>query len=343
MVNLGSYEPNLQYLQAPVGIWPLCAFVTLFGEAWSTSKNSMLAFVDPFMDRIWPSCKVLWSSRRKWKSAIEYGAQILYLIGKICESIFKTFVRWTLALGPWATSKKQCVSVSGSLSGSEKSKHGAEMVCLIVKKMVVLLSNITEQSAVVPVDPFLGGIGNGHLVERSSSRSRRGKCVPWEFPLFSGWPRMPSVRMAELEGSWWLDIFPLSTPPTSPLFCLPASVLHQFPLLSPQCALQCDCYCTWSPSFGETQISRHVEGRIQQHTSLSTSYCKYFGFKCRSVVEVFLWEYVILNYFKRMLRVMRILELQFLLWFKCHVWWSRKSTIQMFNIIRGQIARTLSI
>ena len=87
------------------------------------------------------------------------------------------------------------------------------MVCLIVKKMVVLLSNITEQSAVVPVDPFLGGIGNGHLVERSSSRSRRGKCVPWEFPLFSGWPRMPSVRMAELEGSWWLDIFPLSTPP----------------------------------------------------------------------------------------------------------------------------------
>ena len=60
---------------------------------------------------------------------------------------------------------------------------------------------------------------------------QQGKCAPWEFPLFSGWPRMPSVRMAELEGrrcwSWWfdskLDIFPLSILSPAACICSPSS------------------------------------------------------------------------------------------------------------------------
>ena len=93
--------------------------------------------------------------------------------------------------------------------------------------------NIGEQCAVVLVDPFWGGLG---MAIWFSGPAAEGKCVPWEFPLFSGCPRMPSVRRAELEGSWWLDskldIFPLSLPPPS-LFCLQIFPPSRLPILSP--------------------------------------------------------------------------------------------------------------
>ena len=51
MVNL---EPKSPIFTTP-SCYLACAFVTLLGGPWSTSKNSMLTFVDPFTDRIWPS------------------------------------------------------------------------------------------------------------------------------------------------------------------------------------------------------------------------------------------------------------------------------------------------
>ena len=45
--------------------------------------------------------------------------------------------------------------------------------------------NIGEQYAVVLVDPFLGGIGNGHLVQWSSSR---GEMRPLGVPIVLGLP-----------------------------------------------------------------------------------------------------------------------------------------------------------
>ena len=117
------------------------------------------------------------------------------------------------------------------------------------------------------VDPFLG---NGLEMAICFSGPAvggggEGKCVPWESPLFSGWPRMPPGRRAELRGSWCstassiYSLFLPSPPPPphlpilSPCICAPSvspSFLHT--LLCSATTEQ----CTKSPGFGETQMSR---------------------------------------------------------------------------------------
>ena len=169
--------------------------------------------------------------------------------------------------GIWAASKNNMLVLVDPFPEEEMQiRHQRWITNCLADCQKDLPPNIGEQCAVVLVDPFWGGLG---MAIWFSGPAAEGKCVPWEFPLFSGCPRMPSVRRAELEGSWWLDskldIFPspsLHPPyfvskyslPHVSLFCLPASLLHSRSPLSLLCcetALQ----CTRSPGFGETQIS----------------------------------------------------------------------------------------
>ena len=155
---------------------------------------------------------------------------------------------------------------------------------------------------------LLGGIGNGHLVQWSSSR---GEMRPLGVPIVLGLPEDAVCQEGraggELVARWQARYIPppsLHPPyfvskyslPHVSLFCLPASLLHSRSPLSLLCcetALQ----CTRSPGFGETQISSWAgKNIIAIHFTIKVFY------------HHLKYSYVMLCTLERRLCVMRFLQ-----------------------------------
>ena len=112
-------------------------------------------------------------------------------------------------------------------------------------------------------------IGNGHLLQWSSSRRGRGEMRPMGVSIVlrlakdAAWQEGRAGGELVLDSK--LDIFPLYLPlPTTSLFCLPASVLPQFPppFSTLCCAVQLLSNVQNHPALVRLKCHASMQGRI---------------------------------------------------------------------------------